>query len=237
MSKYYLFLFGFLISFFGYSQSAKIVKGIIICDNASVSNAEVINVRTKNVAVTNEFGVFTIAAQRNDLLVIVAKDFFEKKVYLSSALLSQDKISIDVIRKSNELKEVIVKKEKLVTPIEMSEVSRINSYNTTKQANQMGVYTGETIYGMDFVAIGKMIGKLFKKKKKKPVNTINFTEYVSNNIDKSYLLETLKLEDKDYYRFLEFCESDPTVSQLIVEDNQFKIFNFLYNKKEAFDKL
>ena len=33
------------------------------------------------------------------------------------------------------------------------------------RANQTGVYTGETINAIDFIAVGKLIGKLFKKEK------------------------------------------------------------------------
>ena len=46
-----------------------------------------------------------------------------------------------------------------------------------------------------------------------------------------------KLSDEDYFRFLDFCEADPKVADLVREDNQFNIINFLFVKKEAFDKL
>ena len=78
---------------------------------------------------------------------------------------------------------------------------------------------------------------LFKKKKKHPVITVNFKEYIADNINKSFLFETLKLDEKDYFRFLEFCEADTNASMLVQEANEFKIVNFLFEKKEAFDRL
>lgn len=237
MIKPFFLLFGFLISFFSFSQSKTVLKGKIVSDNLSLSNAEIVNIRTKKVVVSDEFGDFTIAVNINDLLVIIAKEYFEKKIYITSNLLSQEKLSISVNKKTTELKEVIVKKEQLVSPTEIAESGRINSYNTTMRANQTGVYTGETINGIDFIAVGKLIGKLFKKKKKKPIITVNFKEYITDNITKSFLFETLKLDEKDYFRFLDFCEADSDASKLALEGNEFKIINFLFEKKEAFDSL
>jgi hypothetical protein len=235
MIKPFFLLFGFLISFFSFSQFKTVLKGKIVSDNLSLSNAEIVNIRTKKVVVSDEFGDFTIAVNINDLLVIIAKEYFEKKIYITSNLLSQEKLSISVNKKATELKEVIVKKEQLVSPTEIAESGRINSYNTTMRANQTGVYTGETINGIDFIAVGKLIGKLFKKKK--PIITVNFKEYITDNITKSFLFETLKLDEKDYFRFLDFCEADTDASKLVQEGNEFKIVNFLFEKKEAFDRL
>ena len=235
MIKPFFLLFWFLISFFSFSQSKTVLKGKIVSDNLSLSNAEIVNIRTKKVVVSDEFGDFTIAVNINDLLVIIAKEYFEKKIYITSNLLSQEKLSISVNKKTTELKEVIVKKEQLVSPTEIAESGRINSYNTTMRANQTGVYTGETINGIDFIAVGKLIGKLFKKKK--PIITVNFKEYITDNITKSFLFETLKLDEKDYFRFLDFCEADSDASKLALEGNEFKIINFLFEKKEAFDSL
>jgi hypothetical protein len=235
MIKPFFLLFWFLISFFSFSQSKTVLKGKIVSDNLSLSNAEIVNIRTKKVVVSDEFGDFTIAVNINDLLVIIAKEYFEKKIYITSNLLSQEKLSISVNKKATELKEVIVKKEQLVSPTEIAESGRINSYNTTMRANQTGVYTGETINGIDFIAVGKLIGKLFKKKK--PIITVNFKEYITDNITKFFLFETLKLDEKDYFRFLDFCEADTDASKLVQEGNEFKIVNFLFEKKEAFDRL
>jgi hypothetical protein len=235
MIKPFFLLFGFLISFFSFSQSKTVLKGKIVSDNLLLSNAEIVNIRTKKVVVSDEFGDFTIAVNINDLLVIIAKEYFEKKIYITSNLLSQEKLSISVNKKVTELKEVIVKKEQLVSPTEIAESGRINSYNATMRANQTGVYTGKTINGIDFIAVGKLIGKLFKKKK--PIITVNFKEYITDNITKSFLFETLKLDEKDYFRFLDFCEADTDASKLVQEGNEFKIVNFLFEKKEAFDRL
>lgn len=237
MIKFY-FLFSLLLATFcGFGQTEILLKGMVVSENTAISNADIINVSSKKVVVSNEFGEFSIPVKRADVLVVVAKNCFERQIYLSTAILSQPKLIIEITKKANELKEVIVQKEKLVTPIEIAYVGKINSYNRTMAANQSGVYTGETLNGMDFVAIGKLIGKLFKKKKKKATSTINFKEYIAQNVDETFLNKTLKLSDEDYFRFLDFCEAEPKVADLVREDNQFNIINFLFVKKEAFDKL
>jgi hypothetical protein len=226
-----------MTSILGYGQSEIQLKGKIISDNSPVANAEIVNATSKKVVVSNKLGEFTIPVKRADLLVVVAKNCFEKQIYLSTSLLSQDKLIIEITKKANELEEVVVKKEALVSQEEIAKIIGLNRYNSTMLANQSGVYTGETINGMDFVAIGKLIGKLFKKKKKQKIATVNFKEYIAENVDETFLHKTLKLSDTDYFRFLDFCEADSNVKKIIESDNQFDIINFLYNKKDAFDKL
>lgn len=237
MTKLYLILLLFLYSFLTFSQSAKLVKGKIVSEKSPVSNAEIINVRTKKVVVSDEFGAFAINAQRNDLLVIVAKDCFEKKIYISSTLLSQEQIFIEVIRKANELREVVVKKEQLVSPAEIAETSRVNSYNTTMRANQTGVYTGETINGMDFVAIGKMIGKLFKRKRNEVATpNVDIKEYLSTNFDAAFCAKVLEIKQEQVVDFFIFCEKDPKAQKILNEGSDFEIVDFLISKKEEFNK-
>ena len=237
MYKIYFIYALLLYSFSGFSQTEILLKGKVVSENSPIPNAEIVNVSSKKVVVSDEFGKFTIPVKRADLLVVVAKNCFEKQVYLSTAILSQPLLIIDIVKKANELKEVIVTKEQFVTPAEISAARSMNSYNRTMTANQTGVYTGEMVNAMDFVAIGKLIGKLFKKKKKKATTKVNFKEYIAENVDESFLNKTLKLSDEDYFRFLDFCEADPKVADLVKEDNQFNIVNFLFDKKEAFDKL
>lgn len=237
MKKSYLLFFIVLFSLLGFGQSEIQLKGKIISDNSPVANAEIVNATSKKVVVSNEFGEFTIPVKRADLLVVVAKNCFEKQIYLSTALLSQGNLVIEVTKKANELKEVIVTKERLVSQEAIAVSASIKKYNTTMTANQSGVYTGETINGMDLIAVGKLVGKLFKKKKKRPTATINFKEYIAENVDESFLHKTLKLGDEEYFRFLDFCEADSKANKLIEEDNQFNIINFLFDKKAAFDKL
>jgi hypothetical protein len=237
MRKFYILSITIFYSLLGFSQSAKIVKGKIVSENSSISNAEVINVRTKTVVVSNEFGEFSIPAQRNDLLVIVAKDCFEKKVYMSSILLSQDKISIEVIRKANELKEVVIRKEEFVTPADIASTASVNKYNTMIRANQTGVYTGETVNGTDFIAVGKMIGKLFKRKRKEAATiNVDIKDYLSSNFDEAFCAKVLYLKQEQVIDFFKFCEDDPKAQRILNDGSDFEIVDFLISKKEKFNK-
>jgi hypothetical protein len=103
-----------------------------------------------------------------------------------------------------------------------------------------GVYTGEMINGVDFVQIGKMIGKLFKGKNLKKDTTEEakgFKEYALANFNPSFFSKTLKLKSEETIRFLEYCESDPKSKTAIESNDELTILEFLLTKKGEFNKL
>ena len=102
------------------------------------------------------------------------------------------------------------------------------------------VYTGEIVNGVDFVQIGKMIGKLFKSKNpkvKKTEATLPFTEYAKANFNESFFSKTLKLQPGETSRFLEYCQADPKSKTAIESNDELTMLEFLLAKKSEFDKL
>ena len=102
------------------------------------------------------------------------------------------------------------------------------------------VYTGEIANGMDFMQIGKMIGKLFKSKNpenKKAQETMNFKDYAKANFNESFFTKTLKLKPDETSRFLEYCQTDPKSKTVIEKNDELAILEFLLAKKVEFDTL
>jgi hypothetical protein len=96
------------------------------------------------------------------------------------------------------------------------------------------------VNAMDFVQIGKMIGKLFKgknSKKNAKEEPMGFKMYALTNFNPSFFSKTLQLKPEETSRFLEYCESDPKSKTTIESNDELTVLEFLLNKKTAFDKL
>ena len=240
MSKLTSILF-LLISFLGFSQNEQLISGKISYQNSFQKNIDVINVTTKKATQTNDLGAFIIEAKVDDILVFMSENFVDQKYKLTQEDFEKKILVITLIEKPIPLEEVEITK---VKAIKLASVS----YNDAKIAKiqkdaakpkVIGVYTGEMVNGVDFIQIGKMIGKLFKSNKPATVKTesISFKDYAKANFNESFFSKTLKLKPDETSRFLDYCEADPKSKTAIASNDELTILEFLLTKKAGFDKL
>ena len=240
MSKLTSILF-LLISFLGFSQNEQLISGKISYQNSFQKNIDVINVTTKKATQTNDLGAFIIEAKVDDILVFMSENFVDQKYKLTQEDFEKKILVITLIEKPIPLEEVEITK---VKAIKLASVS----YNDSKIAKiqkdaakpkVIGVYTGEMVNGVDFIQIGKMIGKLFKSNKPATVKTesISFKDYAKANFNESFFSKTLKLKPDETSRFLDYCEADPKSKTAIASNDELTILEFLLTKKAGFDKL
>lgn len=96
------------------------------------------------------------------------------------------------------------------------------------------------INSVDFIQIGRMIGKLFKSKNLKnkvKEAPLGFKDYALTNFNPTFFSKSLKLKPEETARFLEYCESDPESKKAIESKDELTVVEFLLTKKAAFDKL
>lgn len=239
MSKFTSLLF-LLVSCACFSQ--KLIHGKVSYQDSFQKNVDVINFDTKKMTQTNTLGEFDIEAKVNDVLVFMSEDFADQKYTLTLKDFEKSAILIKLIEKPVPLDEVEIRQIKAIkidatsyNGIKMAELERQQSNPVNKD-----IYTGEIPMGMDFIQIGKMVGKLFKSKKpkeKKQEQTMGFKEYAKTNFNESFFSKTLKLKPEETSRFLEFCQSDPKSKIAIESNDELTILEFLLVKKEGFDKL
>ena len=91
-------------------HSEKLLHGIIVADDASVSGVDVVNLGNEKVTVTNAKGEFFILAKAEDILVFSSMTLEMKRMLVDEDDLKSEMITITMTPKINELNEVIVKK-------------------------------------------------------------------------------------------------------------------------------
>ena len=240
MKQFLLFfccLFSYLSSF---SQSAKNIHGKVSYQDSYQKNVDVINFSTKKITQTNTLGEFDIMVQVNDILIFMSESFIDQKYTVTAQDYEKGAVIIKLVEKPILLKEIEITQLKAIKE-EMSQVD-IKTAKIQKDARMprnKEIYTGEIENGVDFVMIGKMIGKLFKSKDPKPKTEeqITFTEYAKANFNESFFSKTLKLKPEETSRFLAYCEADPKSKTAIESNDELTILEFLLTKKNEFDKL
>jgi hypothetical protein len=224
------------------------IKGKISFNNYSIANAEIVNTKTKTITTSDGNGLFLIDVKPNETIVFIAKGYDLKSITITSKLIKENNLVVTLVLKAEELKEVFINNQpsiKLGSDTKW-EQGKLDQYTLEKNAQRLkvaGVSTHTIENGMDFVRIGKMIGRLFKKEKdslqqSKNINSsANFITIAKDSFDKHFFVETLQLKPDQIDLFLQFCEKDPKSNALLQDSNELAVMEFLLNKNIEFKKL
>lgn len=234
-------LFFLLFSCACFSQTTKLIHGKVSYQGSYQQNVDVINYNTRKMTQTNTLGQFEIEAKVDDVLVFMSDHFADQKYTVTAEDFDKGSIFIKLSEKPIPLKEVEILQVKAIK-LESLSYNDLKMAKIEKQSNApkvQGVYTGEIENGVDFIQIGKMIGKLFKGNKPKEAKqeVIPFSLYAKANFNESFFSKTLKVKPEDTGRFLEYCEADPKSKLIMQSNDELTILEFLLAKKAEFDQL
>ncbi|PZX92389.1 hypothetical protein DOS84_16410 [Flavobacterium aquariorum] len=230
---------------FSFSQTEKLLKGVVTSDNLLLQNVEVINKTSKKSTTTNDRGEFLIQVKVNDSLLFYAKNFNWKRLKVSKEQIELNNLQVVMFKKAEELDEVVVaKKQNLkLSKDKKYEQSKLDEYATEKFDNNEGyqaMRNGTFVNGLNFVTIGKKLLDLFSKEKeteKESSPEIEFAILAKNTCDQKFYLETLKLKSDEIDLFLQFCDTDPKSKALIKNHNILSMMDFLSAKNIEFQEL
>lgn len=240
MYKLTLTLF-LLLSFASYAQNSKLIKGKVNYMGSYQKNIEIINFTSKKMTTSTVTGEFQIEVKIDDVLVLLSETFADQKYKITTEDLEKNIVVINLVEKPIPLDEVEITQVQEIKGISVSynDLKMTKIQKDAERPKNNDVYTGELINGVDFVQIGKMIGKLFKSKKPKAKTApkVTFKEYAITNFNETFFIKTLKLKPEETGRFLDYCEADPNSKTIIDSTDELFILEFLMKKKSAFDAL
>ncbi|MCB0443185.1 MAG: carboxypeptidase-like regulatory domain-containing protein [Flavobacterium sp.] len=240
--------------------SREIIKGQIISEATAIDNVTVFNVSSNKGAVTDKLGFFTMYARPSDTLVFSSVIFKSKKLVLTDNDFKVIVLKIKLEEFVNELDEVVVTPSTLTGDLEkdaknIKVIDKQSVFNSGEIANMQLERDFQSTqfnsampsdlsipYGMDFIKIGKMVGKLFgkEKSKEKPVVFIsdkNFQEAVKDKFTYHFFTETLALKHDEIGLFLNYCDSDSNVRKLLATNKEIDLIDFLISKSKEYKNL
>lgn len=225
----FLFCCFFQISF---SQN---IKGKVSSNNLPIQNVEVINISTKDVGNTNVEGVFGINASVGNWITFYHKDYDVVKIYIDSLFDYNKNLEIKLYEKSTEIEEVVVEKKQPFLK-GMKYGMPVIPYN--KPGVQFN--DGSIPNGMNLIAVGEMIGGLFKNKDKTEIKEkapIQFKTFTSQSYNNDFLIKSLKLKPEEIEEFLNFCSLDPKSKEAVENSDELILLEFLIAKSEEYKKV
>lgn len=237
---------------FSFSQTEKLLKGVVSSENFLLYNVDVINKTSQKSTTTNEKGEFLITVKPNDSLLIYAKDYNLKRLKVSLKQIELNNLQVVMFKNAEELEEVVVTKiegtkiegtkfnKKVFDAWEKGKREEIKVKKADDLANNRTVYDGTIDNGMDFIAIGKKFFGLFvkdKEPKKESPAEIDFTTLAINTCDLEFFTKNLKLKHEEVIPFLQFCDLDPRSKKLKEHNNILSMMDFLMTKNNEFQKL
>jgi len=224
-----------------FSQTETVYKGKVLCDNFPIEKVELINLNTEKSAFSNNTGEFSIAAKPKDIIVFASKLYEVKRISVQPENLNNPLQIMSLIKKPEELNEVIVKKINW-KPIG-SDKTASNQIALDKMQSQIKnpfIYDGSITNGMDFNKIGRLLIDLFKKDKtevKKEIPEIKFYELAKNKNYQEYYSKSLNLKPQEIELFIQFCDADPKSKIVAQNNNSLVMMDFLFAKNLEFKKL
>ena len=237
----FVIFFLFLIVQISFSQSETVYKGKILYNNFPIENIEIINLNSEKSAFSNSAGEFSIAANAEDVVVFASKLYEYKRISVQSEYLNNFIQIISLIKKPEELKEVIITKMKWQHI--GSDKNASNQIALDKMQSQIKnpfIYDGSITNGPDLIKIGKLIIDLFKKDKtetKNKIPEIKFYELAKNKNYQEYYSKSLNLKPDEIELFLQFCDADPKSKIVAQNNNSLEMMDFLFAKNLEFKKL
>lgn len=250
-------------SLFSFSQELPrtLLKGIVVSDSLEVENITIDNVTAKKITSTDEKGNFSLMVKEKDTLVFSGVSFKSSVLIITYSHLAEEVLKIKLKVKVNELEELIVRPYTLTGNLEtdtknlkvkiidmnlgnMDFSNPLPKDNKTENAlKNITPGSGNQYNGVNFVALGKMIGgKLFKPKPKpKKMEFISdkiFSDAVKEKFNPSFFTQTLKLKPEEIDLFLAFCDDTSLKSRdLLNPKKEFTLIDFLIKKSEEYLKI
>lgn len=228
-----------LINYAGFCQVAKVISGTVSSENFPLKDIEVINQTSQKMTVTDALGNFSISIKEKDILIIFSTEYNYQEITITPAILSKSVFKVEMIKKPIQIDEVIVEKESHWSSDYMQQIldKRYTSDGQSAIKNTM-IYDGSITDGVNFIAVGKKLGKLFKKKDigKEVTPDLEFSDFITANFNEKFFLETLKLKPEEVLLFLEFCKADPKSETISQGNNTLKAMDFLLLKNDEFKK-
>ena len=229
---------------FGQNENRKSLHGQFTNETAIVDNGYVFNLNSKTKTFISDQGFFDILAKAKDTLLVSSPSFKSKKIVIQDKDFSKPLFIVNLETQTTLLKEVIVKRKAEIKPITGNSqgVVDLQFFDDAKSSpvNRTMPSDGSIENGMDFVRIFKMVSKVFKKDsaEKAGLNAqVDFSETVSKGLDRYFFTNTLKLKTEEIGLFLDYCESDPKSKNLLKEEDEFLLIDFLITKNEEFKRI
>lgn len=229
-----------IFAIFPITMVSQNISGKVYDNKTTVKGASIYNTTKEQINYTDENGSFEIDANINDTLIFYSL-FHSQKTLIINEKHFKDILVIELKKTVNELDEVLLSNTKPKYFDNKKESVTLNKQIENDIKNNPHLYSAAPKYGLDFIQVASMIGKLFKKKKTAspsivPITYKELDSLFSNStfFNNRLLKDDLKISENYKPLFFDYCESQNIDNKLLLKDNQFLLLDKLINHSREF---
>ncbi|MEJ2585110.1 MAG: carboxypeptidase-like regulatory domain-containing protein [Robiginitalea sp.] len=244
MKKFYLILLclGFMVQAVAQEEERSLLRGTVLYRNSVVPNENVINTTAQVATITDEQGRFAIPVKEGDELVFMALNYQLQMVEITTEIIQNNRLVVEVTEKVTELDEVVVSPEEQEEFIRLSnEKFKGFDYETDETSDVVNIAEDPTVrgmqYGLNFVSIFKLLASALEGDKKQEVPPLKVSEVLRQVYDDSFFVRDLKIPQDQIDAFLIYCDNQLPPRTLLRKENEFQLIDFLVTQSEAFRKI
>ncbi len=240
MNKYLLAFLFFSVVYQSHAQEEirQWLRGQVLYRGSNVINENVINTNTQIATITDEDGRFMIQVKEGDQLVFTAVNYQLQVVKITSEILANKRLVVEVSEKVTELDEVVVSPENQEKFLEVKnekfkgfeyEIDRSTEVQNVALLSQNERREGD----INFVNIFKAIFSSRNQDTGEAV-PLKVSEVLRQVYDDEFFVVDLSLPQDKIDAFLLYCDDKIPSKSLLRKENEFQLIDFLVNQSRDF---
>ena len=227
-----LFLFSIITNLVAQDVDRSLLRGTVIYRDVNVPGLDV----------TDKDGDFAIAVKLGDQLAFTAVNYQIQIVIITEAILTNNRLVIDVKEKVTELDEVVVSPENQEKFINLkNEQFKEVEYEQDETSSFVNVAQSQIDAGMqngiNFVNIFKALLKSKKDKKDTTEPKLKLSTVLRQVYEDDFFVTDLGLPQDKIDDFLLYCDDKIPSQDLFKKDNEFQLIDFLVTHSKTYLKL
>ncbi|WP_128755238.1 carboxypeptidase-like regulatory domain-containing protein [Aquimarina sediminis] len=247
-----LFVVIFLMGYFGISQEGDFLRGKVKIDASKSEVINILNITRREGTINDKAGFFEIKSKVGDTIVFSSIGYQKKAHVVRKKDIKQADLEIVLEVKVNELEEVRVSRYNLSGEVK-EDIDRIKTYednlplfdakelDETPFIHEKGAGTVKNIVLRDemaitpvnFIAVGRMVASLFKKKGGKRQKK-TYSSKLSDFYRGDFFITELKIPKTEVYDFIDFLNDDTMTKEVLESGNELRILEFLIDQSKVF---
>jgi len=218
------------------------ITGKIYDSKTTIKGATIYNTTKNQINHTNENGYFEIVASINDTIIFHSLFHHQKTLIINESYFNETMVielkkkinELDEILLTNEIKDIIFNEQKYTADIGLQIQNDMKKHPYYYKPSNGNI--GNTLN-----EVSKLIGKLFKSKKKKepPIITANYKAFDSlfkndEFFNKKLLVNQLQIKEAYKPLFFDYCDTKQLDKKLFKKENRVILLDSLFNYSKEF---
>ncbi|RKR06956.1 carboxypeptidase-like protein [Maribacter vaceletii] len=233
-------ILAFFISIVSYAQEDRsLLRGKVLYRDISVPNENVINSTSEMATITNTNGEFAIKVKEGDELVFTAVNYQLKVVRITTEILKNNRLVVEVNEKVTELEEVVVTPEDQERFLAMkNEKFKEIEYETDRTTEVENVAISQSERGLkdglNFVNIFRAMFKSSSENKEEEGPKLKVSQVLRQVYDDQFFVSDLQIPQDKINAFLFYCDARMPAKSLLKKENEFQLIDALVNHSKTF---